>query len=241
MRDETVIGIEERALDDAALEALADAHASPPPPGLRARILGEAERDTAVRDSRRAFQRWRIVGVVAAALALALTTLLARSTRLAAERGAQLEALVRSNAVLTARIDEQDRALGGLRQSVAAQAQALGVLGAPRTRTALLAPSGSGTASGRVLVDPISGNGALLLSGLPPAAAGKTYELWTIRGDRPPEPSGLFAAGGDTVVIAPVQRIAHSEEVTAFALSIEPAAGSAAPTEPIVLAGAVAG
>ena len=241
MRDESVIGIEDRTLDDAALEALADAHTSPPPPGLRARILDEAEREAALRESRRALQRWRIVGVVAAAAVLALTALLARSTRLAAERGAELEALARSNAVLTARIDEQDRALGGLRQSVAAQAQALNVLGAPRTRTAVLAPSGSGTASGRVLVDPTSGDAALLLSGLPPAAAGTTYELWTIRGDRPPEPSGLFAAGGDTAVIAPVQRIARPEEVTAFALSIEPAAGSAAPTGPIVLAGPVVG
>jgi len=49
MRDDATIGVDERALDDATLEALADAHGTPPPPGLRARLLVEAQRDAGAR------------------------------------------------------------------------------------------------------------------------------------------------------------------------------------------------
>ena len=37
-----MIGVDERELDDLALEALAEAYATPPTPGLRQRVLGTA-------------------------------------------------------------------------------------------------------------------------------------------------------------------------------------------------------
>jgi len=241
MRDESPIGVDERDLDDAALEALAEAYATPAPRALRARVLREARRDAAMRAAARRVGRWRLVGVLAAGAVLVVGALLVRVARIGAVRGTELEALARDNAALTARVDEQDHALAGVRQSLAAQAQALKVLSAPRTVTAALAPQRGGTASGRVLLDATSGDGALVLSGVSPPAPGSIYELWVIRGERAPEPAGLFSIGADAALIAPVDRIARPEDVTAFALSIEPAAGSSAPTGPIVLAGPVAG
>ena len=77
MAEDTPIGVDERDLDDAALEALAEACATPPPPGLRARVLAVARHDTLLRRRDTGLRRWRLTGAVAATLALALGGLLA--------------------------------------------------------------------------------------------------------------------------------------------------------------------
>jgi anti-sigma-K factor RskA len=92
-----------------------------------------------------------------------------------------------------------------------------------------------------VIVDPTSGEAAVVLAGLGPAPAGRVYELWAIRGERPPEPAGLVSGEGAGPIAARGARVERPGEVTAFAVSIEPAGGSQTPTGPIVLAGAVAG
>ncbi len=237
MREDEHIGVDERALDDAALEALAEAYATPPRPGLRARVLAGARREAP-----RGAMWARVVGAAAAGLVLTLGGLLAREARRTATQTTQLAALARSNQELAVRLADQERALAGLHEALAAQAQVLRVLGGPRTLTAALAPTAEGgRGSGRVLIDPTSGEAAVVLAGLDPAPAGKTYELWAIRGDRAPEPAGLIAAGAEGPTAARAERVAQPAEVTAFAVSIEPAGGSKSPTGPIVLAGAVTG
>jgi anti-sigma-K factor RskA len=239
MADRTPIGVDDIELDDLALEALATAYATAPPPALRERVLAAAH--VAGAQPARPATRWRLVGAVAAGVALVAGGLLARATRLAELRGAELAGLARTNAELLARVDAQERTLAGLREAVAAQATVLRVLGGPHVQTATLAPQGGVRARGRVLLDATTGDAAVVISDLDPAAAGKTYELWAIRGDRPPEPAGLFGAGPDRVATAPAQRIERPAEVTAFAVSIEPAGGSAKPTGPIVLMGPLTG
>jgi anti-sigma-K factor RskA len=241
VREDVTIGVEERGLDDAALEALAEAHAAAPPARLRARVLGAARDEARLGRARRSLVRWRTGGALAAGLAVVLGTSLGRELRHAGDRSAELIALAESNRALVARLEAQDRTLAGLRDALAAQADVLRVLGGPRTLSAALAPTAEGgTARARVLLDVTSGETALVLSGLGPAPAGKVYELWAIRGDRAPEPAGLFAGGTETAAVrgAALERPA---EVTAFAVSIEPAGGSPSPAGPVVLAGAVAG
>ena len=227
-------------IDDVALEALATAYATAPPPALRRRLLEAVRGDRTAHAAERAAMRWRVVGTIAAGIALAMSGLLARSTRLADQRSAQLDALARANAELTARLDIQERTLASLRESVAAQGQVLRVLGGPGTQTAALAPQGERTGRGRVLLDRATGEAAIVVADLDPSAAGKTYELWAIRGDRPPEPAGLFTVGADRVGAARANHIERPGEVTAFAVSIEPAGGSPAPTGPVVLVGPLA-
>jgi len=238
--EERPIGVDDPRLDDAALEALAEAHATPPPDRLRARVLAEARRDAAARTTP-ALACWRLVGSAAAAVALVLGGLLAHEARLAATRGEEIVQLAERGRELAARLDEQGWTLAGLRESLAAQTEVLRVIGAPRTLSASLAPKEGVAGSGRVLVDAVSGESVVVVSGLAAAPEGKIYELWALRGDRPPEPAGLFAVGPEGSLARRAARVERPAEVTAFAVSIEPAAGSQAPTGPIVLVGTVAG
>lgn len=235
MRDEPTIGVDERPLDDLALEALAEAYATAPSAGLRGRMLATARAEAA----ERRLARWRLAGSAAASVALIAGGLLAGSQHLVGQRNAELTALAQSNGELSRRLEEQGRTLVGLRVALESQAQVLQVLGGPRTITATLAPKGDVKATGRVVVDATSGDAALVVADLDPASAGKTYELWAIRGDRPPEPAGLFAVGTERWAAARVTRIERPGEVSAFAVSIEPVGGSSSPTGPIVLVGAV--
>lgn len=71
---------------------------------------------------------------------------------------------------------------------------------------------------------------------LKPVPAGKAYQLWFIR-DGAPVPSVTFkpgAAGGATVEAIPVP---EGGAISAAAVTVEPEAGSAQPTSPIVMVG----
>ena len=241
MAEERLTGVDDPQLDDTALEALAEAYAAPPPARLRARVLAEARRDAAAR-ALAAVARRRLVGLAAAvAFAAVSGWQFARETRLAATRAGEVVQLAARGRELAARLDEQGRAVATLRESLAAQTEVLRVIGAPRTLSASLAPKEGVAGSARVLVDAASGESVIVVSGLAPAPEGKTYELWALRGDRPPEPAGLFAVGTEGSIARRSARLERPGEVTAFAVSIEPAAGSPAPTGPIVLVGTIAG
>ena len=239
MRDDGPIGVEERALDDAALEALAEVHAAAPSRALRARLLGAVAEERRAARSARALMRWRTVGTIAATVAIVSTSLLVRETYRTQSQSAALAELARAKTDLERRVDDQGKTLVGLREALDAQAQMLRVLSSPRTVTASLAPKEGFSGSGRVLVDAETGEAHVVLAGLPDAGAGKIYELWAIRGDRPPEPAGLIRVTDAPATAARVPRIPTPTEVAAFAVSIEPAAGSTSPTGPIVLVGKV--
>ena len=107
------------------------------------------------------------------------------------------------------------------------------VLRQPGARVVELRATGPGPqAHGRVVWHDATG-GRLIVSNLPAAGAGKTYELWTIRAGTP-RPAGTFGvdhAGGAVVGVAPT-----GGAVDVFAITLEPAGGVPAPTGPIVLA-----
>jgi anti-sigma-K factor RskA len=241
MDPERPIGVDERPLDDAALEALAEAHATPPPAGLRERVLATAKAETRAAREKRIASRWRIVGSVAAGLALVLGGLLAQESYRAGELAWESRQLRASNEELMARVETQEKTLVGLQQALAAQVQVMRILAGPRTVTASLEPQEGGKGTGRVVVDAASGEAAIVLAGVTPLPPGKTYELWAIRGGKPPEPAGLFTVGPDGTVATRAARVERPEEVAAFAVSVEPEGGSTSPTGPIVLVGKVAG
>lgn len=87
----------------------------------------------------------------------------------------------------------------------------------------------------------LASRGALVFqaSNLAPIDAGKTYELWIIPANgKAPIPAGLFRpdAVGSASLVLP--QIPTGIEAKALGVTIENAGGSAAPTLPIVLAGA---
>jgi len=239
---------DEHELDDAALEALAEAYAEPPPARLRERILAAVARDREREGAARRLRRTRLVGALAAGIALVLGGLLARELRRDRARDAELAGIAYQNGVLSSRVDgqartlgarieEQGRALAKLDESVATQAQIIRLVGGPRILTANLAPQKGVVGAGRVLVDAATGEAAVVLSGLAAPGADKAYELWAIRGKRPPEPAGIVALSDTPAPAIRVPAVPRPGEVTAFAVSIEPRGGSTSPTGPIVLVG----
>src|ERR1700722_17163294 len=96
---------------------------------------------------------------------------------------------------------------------------------------------GSG-ARGKVFVNPASGV-LLLASNLPPAPAGKAYEMWVIPKRGNPVPAGLFqSAGGGAALnirLGPVDVTGTA----AVAVTLEPAAGVPQPTSKPVIAAAL--
>jgi anti-sigma-K factor RskA len=77
-----------------------------------------------------------------------------------------------------------------------------------------------------------------LASNMPKLAPDKTYELWLIPTQGNPIPAGVFkpdAHGSATVINPPLP---GGVEAKAFAITVEPEAGSATPTMPIAMLGA---
>ncbi len=81
----------------------------------------------------------------------------------------------------------------------------------------------------------------LIASNLPPAQAGKTYEMWVIPKGGAPRPAGLFQseAGGTAMHI--LSGPLDTATLGAVAVTLEPEAGSAAPTSTPIIVAPVAG
>lgn len=80
-----------------------------------------------------------------------------------------------------------------------------------------------------------SGRAILMASKLPNVPQGKAYQLWFIVGNKPPVPGKTFVpdSAGNAVLKDEVPREAIDANV--FAITVEPASGSTAPTSPIYL------
>jgi anti-sigma-K factor RskA len=81
----------------------------------------------------------------------------------------------------------------------------------------------------------------LIASNLPPAQAGKTYEMWVIPKSGAPRPAGLFQSGGDGTAMYILSGPLDVGTLSAVAVTLEPEAGSAAPTSTPIIVAPVAG
>lgn len=105
-----------------------------------------------------------------------------------------------------------------------------------QTLLAGLAPAPSAVA--RVVWNPDTREAVLLAAGLQPAPEGKVYEAWVIAGGAP-VPAGTFQVDASGKAVLRLPTVDETRSVKTFAVTIEPAGGTAAPTGPMVLAGAV--
>jgi anti-sigma-K factor RskA len=90
---------------------------------------------------------------------------------------------------------------------------------------------------GKVMYMKDRGGLIFLASNLPPVPSQKAYELWLIPVQGAPMPAGVFKPdthGSATVLNPP---LTPGVEAKAFAITVEPEAGSATPTMPIVMVG----
>ena len=119
--------------------------------------------------------------------------------------------------------------------------QVLDVLTAPAAKRVLLtAAKAKPQPTGRAVY--LADNGGLVFQAndLGQLTQDKTYELWVIPANgQAPIPAGLFrpdAAGSASIVLPPLPKGVPAK---AFGVTIEKAEGSATPTAPILLVGAV--
>lgn len=206
----------------------------PPRSVLGLRVLTQARTPIAgARQSVRVFPAL----AAAAALALAVGFVVARSERDAARRDA---ASARESAVrLEAELGRLRTDLLTMRASLTREKGLRDLVAHPDARLARLAaltPAPGATA--RVVWNPKSREAWLVASGLAPAPAGKGYEVWVIA-SAAPAPAGVFQVDVEGRAFFKLPDVAETSEVKTFAVTLEPAAGTLAPTGPMVLAGSV--
>jgi len=184
-------------------EGLAIAASGPAPtPELRGRILESARAEAQVVVP---FEPRRRRTVPALAAAAAMAAVVALAVGLWAAR-------------LSGDLDDA-------RSALARERAAAAVLVDPDSRTVALHAG-----EGRLVVGP-EGDAVLVLDGVDPVPAGKTYELWIIEGDTA-QRAGLFPGSDGTDVVGIDGRVGDGDVV---AVTIEDAGGVNAPTTtPIV-------
>jgi anti-sigma-K factor RskA len=85
--------------------------------------------------------------------------------------------------------------------------------------------------------DSNTGRAMLVAQGLPPAPAGKAYQLWFIKGDKP-LPGGVFTPDVNGRAEMRDQAPAEGRDANVFAVTLEPSTGVGAPTGDKYLLGA---
>jgi anti-sigma-K factor RskA len=111
--------------------------------------------------------------------------------------------------------------------------QAVAAMTAPGSQVAVLHGSGAAAGINGFMAVPSGGSGYMVMTDVPPAPAGKTYQAWYIVNGEPAS-AGTMSAGSDgNVVAAGLQPLPGTSVV---AVTVEPAGGSAQPTsEPIIV------
>jgi hypothetical protein len=151
-----------------------------------------------------------------------------------------------------AAVAAREKADGALRQAREAQAQLVAareslaretafrtLVSQPDARLVRLGPlPPAPRARARVVFNPASREAVLLVSGLDPAPEGKGYAVWVIARSAPVA-AGVFQVDASGNAVHRLPPVAEVEEARTFAVTVEAAAGVAAPSGPMVLAGAV--
>jgi anti-sigma-K factor RskA len=104
----------------------------------------------------------------------------------------------------------------------------------PRSAVAGLHGSGVAATAAGFAAFPAEGAGYIVIHGLPRVDADRAYQAWFLA-DGKPYSAGLMSVGSDGLAIA--QGVPMMSGASAVALTIEPAAGSVAPTSDPVMVG----
>jgi hypothetical protein len=199
----------------------ATAPAAEPPARLRKRVLAAVGGRTA--------SRWNwspVWAAVAAGALIAAVVFNIRAHRSAAELAQAAGELQRVQSESAA----QTRELARLNEAVA-------ILNQPDVKQVIFGGGAPQPPRGRVFLDPTRGV-LLLASNLPPAPAGKTYEMWVIpkaKGSKP-VPAGLFQSAADGTAMHVLPGPVDVAGTAAVAVTLERAAGATEPNLPPVFA-----
>jgi anti-sigma-K factor RskA len=151
----------------------------------------------------------------------------------------QLSSVQQVAAQATSQVDRLRAELVTSRQESARMVQTLGILGAPDVvRVELKGQGDLSTASAQVYWSATRGVLFMHASNLPAIDRDRVFELWAVPPGQGAAPlaAGLFRVdqAGLVTVVSPPPTFAAAD---AFAITVEPAAGSQQPTTPIILVG----
>lgn len=244
-----------RELSDAAASLAYTVAPVKPPQALRARILqsvrdvdpSEAKsravdpsesKGTDLRGLLRRFSLWQILGarpslafgmasalVAVAALGITTVALLNRNS-----------ALTREVSQLYDRLRDAQTETTGVRTQLASARDLNEILSSPDARVTQLAGKGDGARARATLAyERTTGRAVILTSGLPPAPAGKAYQLWLIA-DNKKMPGGTFKTDPEGHARMS-DRLPAGEANPTFAVTLEREGGVPAPEGEIYLIG----
>lgn len=138
--------------------------------------------------------------------------------------------------------DQLSEAQGELlreRESLARERQAKELIAAPETRiTALSGTELATRARAKFVYNRNTGRAMLMADDLPPAPAGKAYQLWFIEEGKPPMPGHVFNTNADGHAEMVEQLPLEARGANLFAVTLEPSSGVTTPTGAKYLLGA---
>ncbi|HXB55012.1 MAG TPA: anti-sigma factor [Vicinamibacteria bacterium] len=234
--EERLAGSEEGRRELAAFETVADriglaTPPVPPAPHLRRRIFAAVARPAG---ARRAWI-WPVLAA-AAALVLSLGSLVMISKERSGSRRA-MEAARAEADTMRAQLQKSREELDAARRRLADEKAFRDLLASPDARvTSLAGLAAAPQAHARVVWNPGSREAVLLVSGLTPAPAGKTYEIWVIA--KSPVPAGVFQVDAEGGAVFRLPMVDDMAGVKTFAVTLEITGGVPSPSGPMVLAGA---
>ncbi len=204
----------------------------------RARLLraidGEAARSASTPLPAAGRSPLRAAGWWVAAAGLALAVWAGAEQRALREQVTRLRG---ENAAVAARLDQVSSELDASRGELARLRLASEILSTPDLRPVVLAGlTDAPSAVGHSFVNPGERRALFNAYKLPPAPAGKTYQLWFIA-DGKPVSAGTFDVDAQGHAQLVVESVAPPENIQAWAVTVEPAGGVPQPTGAMVLKG----
>jgi len=171
-------------------------------------------------------------GAVAAAALIAAFLFQARAQRAGADVARLKEAITGQTAEL-ARLQSES---AGRARELARLNTALSILNQPEVKQVVFGGGKPQPPRGRVFID--AQRGVLLVaSNLPPAPAGKLWEMWVIPKGGKPVPAGMFQSSEDKTAINVLPGPVDVASTGAVAVTLEVEAGVAQPTStPVIVA-----
>jgi anti-sigma factor RsiW len=117
------------------------------------------------------------------------------------------------------------------REQLARQQEAMNLITSPNARVMALSGTDMATrAHGKFVYDRNTGRAMLMAYDLPPAPAGKAYQLWFIAEGKPPMPGHVFNTDSAGHAEMSEQLTEEARAATVFAVTLEPSGGVPAPT-----------
>jgi anti-sigma-K factor RskA len=135
----------------------------------------------------------------------------------------------------------RDSALAATEQRLAGREATLNAILEPTTQLVTMVAPGEKPPIAQVFFDPRKRSVIVHTFNLTPVAAGRTFQLWFLRKNGNPIPSQVFNTESTGHGLVQGVQVPVGEEITGFALTVEPAGGSPQPTSAPFLAGFLVG